>query len=61
MRYRAAVEGNDSEEENRFRDHHVFIEALYFFGKAYIWPILGRTKNFFKAITLGRVSREEAV
>lgn len=32
-RYKAAIEGNDTVEENRCRNHHVFIEALYFFYK----------------------------
>lgn len=40
-RYKAAVEGNDTVEENRFRDSHVFVEALWFFGKEHLWPVVG--------------------
>lgn len=40
-RYKAAVEGNDSVEENRFRNSHVFVEALWFFGKENLWPMVG--------------------
>jgi hypothetical protein len=50
-RYKAAVEGNDTVEENRFRDRHVFIEVLYFFEKNHIASIKAaarRAKAFFR-------------
>lgn len=39
-RYKAAMEGNDTVEENRFRNRHVFIEVMYFFIKDSLYPIV---------------------
>jgi hypothetical protein len=39
-RYKAAIQGVDTQEENKFRECHVFVEATYCALKTYVWPLV---------------------
>ena len=53
-RYKSAVEGSDTVEENRFRNSNVFIEIVYVFARESLFPIVKPITRLFLKSSSGR-------